>query len=84
MSTIYKLEFEAVMDPKFSSPDGKTPNCTAEQVPEEYWHKSEKETDDPWQQYNTLKEWQKTGYQLIRNVKLFEMVTVPEWKEVTA
>ena len=82
MSKIYKLEFEAVMEPKFYSPDGKIPNCTADQVPGEYWHKSEKETDNPWQQYNTLKQWQKTGEQLIRNVKLSEMTTIPEWKEV--
>jgi hypothetical protein len=50
-------------------------------VPDEFWVKTSRETDNPWQQYNTLKQWAETGTQLIRNVKLFEMSGNPQWVE---
>lgn len=42
------------------------------------WHTVTSETDDPWDQYNQLKEWERTGEEPIRNVKLEKSTVV--WK----
>ena len=80
----YRLTFELVgpyKGSKFYS--GSKPNCRPEDVPDEYWDKVDKEDNDPWQQYQKLKEWAETGEQLIRNVKLYAAPD-QEWKEVSA
>ena len=38
------------------------------------WHPVINDTDDPWQQYNKLKEWERTKEQPVSNVHLFEIV----------
>jgi hypothetical protein len=70
---IYKIEWEMV------SPIGsgaafyanERPICRPEQVAEEHWHRVTRETDNPWQQYHTLKAWAENGRELIRKVHLF-------------
>ncbi len=52
-------------------------------VAEEDWFETINNTDDPWDQYNTLKEWAESGEHLIRNVRLFEISeTVKEITDV--
>lgn len=58
------------------------PNAKLEQVPEEFWHSVERESDDPWDQYETLKLWENEGVEYVRNVKLYELVSDPKWQEV--
>lgn len=84
MSEIYKLEFEVVspIGKGFRFYAGEQPICRPEEVPDEYWTKTSRETDNPWQQYNQLKAWVKTGEQLIRNVNLFKAASQPEWTPV--
>lgn len=43
------------------------------------WHRTEKITDNPWQQYNQLKAWAESREQPIRNVTL-ERRPVPTGK----
>ncbi len=84
MNKIYKLEFEIV------SPIGKgmifysykQPNTKPSDVPDEYWLKSSRQTDDPFDQYNTLKKWVKEGFHLVRNVKLYEQISQSQWIEL--
>lgn len=84
MSTIYKLEWEIVPvtvgGVQFYQNDD--PVCKPSEVPEVYWTKVSKQTDNPWQQFNTLKKWADTGEQLIRRVRLFEAANEPQWKPV--
>jgi hypothetical protein len=78
----YKLIFEAVLPMGLGAKYyyGERPVCKPQDVTDESaWAKTEKITDDPWDQYNTLKEWEASGEHLIRNVRLFE--TSVEWKE---
>lgn len=83
MSTSYKITWEGVMPMGAGAPYyiGGKPAFKPDQVPEEAWTAGEKITDDPWDQYNTLKEWAKGGKELIRNVQLFKRED-PEWELV--
>lgn len=78
---IYKLEFETVSPCgagyKFYAND--EPICKPDEVPEEYWSKVSRDTDNPWQQYQSLKKWVETGEQLIRNFNLWKMDSEPKW-----
>lgn len=78
---IYKLEFETVSPCgagyKFYAND--EPICKPDEVPDEYWSKVSRDTDNPWQQYQSLKKWVETGEQLIRNVNLWKMDSEPKW-----
>ena len=84
MSQIYKIEFEVV--PALGKGSrfyyGDDPICKPEFVPDEFWAKESRETDDPWDQYHNLRKWQETGEQLIRNVKLYKMKANPEWEPI--
>ena len=81
MSEIYKIEFEIVspIGQGFRFYRNEQPICNASDVPDEYWTKTSRETDNPWQQYNQLRAWAKTGEQLIRNVCLFKAAKPQEW-----
>lgn len=61
---------------------GDNPNCRPKDVPGEFWKQISKETDNPWQQYNQLKAWAKSGDQLIRNVRLYKSETEPQWQYI--
>ena len=52
------------------------------QIPDEDWHPISRETNSPWQQYNTLREWADADTGFVRNVKLEQMASEPEWREV--
>lgn len=53
------------------------------QIPDEHWHPLTKVTDNPWDQYNTLKRWADADEQFVRNVKLEQAEVVePDWKPV--
>lgn len=78
----YKITWEmvsAVKHPELYYNEG--PNTPNFYVPEECWHTVEKETDNPWDQYNTLRKWAEEGTEYIRNVHLYELVSSPEWRE---
>jgi len=47
-----------------------------------HWSTVERITKDPWDQYNTLKGWEESGEEPVRNVKLEEQVSEPVWREV--
>ena len=88
MDKKYKLSFEVVVPlgrgAKYYDDCQTGPICKPEQVGEEAWVKTENFTSDPWDQYNTLKEWEKSGEQLIRNVRLYEVdekLTEIEYKQ---
>ena len=82
MSKVYRLEFEVVTDPAMVYMFKKT-HMSISVVDESYWHKVVKEDTNPWQQYNTLCEWERTGEEPIRNVKLFEAEKIEaDWKLV--
>jgi len=85
MSELYKLEFEVVspIGKGFRFYSGELPICKPSEVPEEYWTKTSRETDNPWQQYNQLKAWVKSGTHLVRNVKLFKAKNSPQWEPVS-
>lgn len=80
----YKIEFESVSAVGEGNQFycGDEPNCRPDNVPNNFWHKTIRETEDPQQQYKTLLGWAKEGTQLIRNVKLFKSDVNPEWKEI--
>lgn len=51
------------------------------QIPDEDWKPVSKETEDPWQQYHTLKQWALEDREFIRNVFLEEAeISPPEWR----
>lgn len=50
-----------------------------EQIPDEYWHRVVRETEDPWDQYRTLRAWAESGVEQVRNVQLERMETEPRW-----
>lgn len=52
------------------------------EIPDADWHRVERETSDPWDQYNTLKQWAADGTEPIRNVKLEKQSSEPQWEEV--
>ena len=80
---MYKIRFEVV------TPIGQgaryyrneKPACHPSQVPDKVWTQVVRVTDDPWDQYNTLKEWAASDEHFIRSVKLFE-ASDPTWEEV--
>lgn len=52
-------------------------------IPDEHWQPVSRETDNPWQQYDTLKRWADADTGYVRNVRLEQMVSEPKWREVT-
>lgn len=80
---MYKLEFEIVspIGPGGQFYLGEKPVCKPETVPDKFWHGVSHQTNDPWDQYKQLKDWVKTGAQLVRSVHLFE-TSEPDWKEI--
>lgn len=78
MSIEYRLSWEMVgqsslrlfcnADPVFFKNVTQTvPNS---QIPDEHWHPVEKITNDPWQQYDTLRRWADEDREFVRNVRL--------------
>ena len=60
---------------------GEHPCVAAAQVPDEHWHRVEREGDDGIRvQYNGLRRLIDQG-ELIRNVQLF-VATAPQWREI--
>lgn len=51
-------------------------------IPDDHWHVVTRETDDPWDQYATLKEWSDGDREFVRNVRVEKMTTSPSWKAV--
>lgn len=53
------------------------------QIPDEDWHEvTGRATDNPWQQYNQLRQWEAEDREFIRNVRLQKMTSEPQWEEV--
>lgn len=88
--TLYRLSWEMVnvgdmkrfcnADPYFySNVQQLVPNS---EIPEECWHTVSRETDDPWAQYDQLREWADADREFVRNVVLEEQVSEPAWREV--
>lgn len=89
--TAYRLSWEMVnlrelwrysnADPAMYSNTTQTvPNS---EIPDEHWRPVSKVTDNPWDQYNTLKRWADADEQFVRNVKLEQAENVePDWKPV--
>jgi len=77
MSKKYKVCFEGVVPigigAKYYDEYQRRPICSPEEVEDEDWAKTENFTDDPWDQYKTLRDWEKSGEHLIRNVRLYEV-----------
>ena len=73
----YRISFEVIVPigqgTKYYDSTLTKPICHPSQVAEEDWAKTEQNTDDPWDQFETLKKWEKSGKHLIRNVKLYEV-----------
>lgn len=77
MKTLYRISFEAVDAHYAASINENTPSAV---IPEDKWHGPiYKETEDPWDQYNTLKAWEGHGIGMVRNVKL-EKADLSEWR----
>jgi hypothetical protein len=54
------------------------------QIPDEDWYEVKgHETDNPWQQYNQLKKWDRADEQFVRNIRLEKLVSEPRWEEIT-
>lgn len=81
LSRLYRLSWEMVdqrelwrycnADPNFYKNTTQTvPNS---QIPDEHWHPLSKMTDNPWQQFNTLREWAAQDREFVRNVRLEAM-----------
>lgn len=79
MNKKYKICFEAVIPvgigAAYYDSAQRNPICKLEEVKnEDAWQKNEGAiTEDPWQQFHQLQEWEKNGKQLIRNVRLFDV-----------
>lgn len=93
MSDIYRLSWEMVSlhslgrysnaDPAYyKNTTQTTPNS---QIPDEEWQAVSKETSDPWQQYQKLREWDDADTGFVRNVRLERaLVAEREWVEVSS
>jgi hypothetical protein len=61
-------------------------NCTQtipnSQIPDEDWYPVSTETDDPWDQYDTLRKWAAADTQFVRDVRVEEMTAPPTWEPV--
>ena len=57
-------------------------NVPSSQIPDEYWHEVVRETDDPWDQCNTLRTWADADIEQVRNVRLYKMREAPIWDPV--
>jgi hypothetical protein len=90
MADIYRLSWEMVdvhriyqyynADPAlYSGVQQMVPNS---RIPDRDWHAISKETDNPWDQYNTLREWEAADKEFVRNVKLEQQVASPVWVEI--
>lgn len=52
------------------------------QIPDEDWYKIEKETDNPWEQYNNLRKWDRENREFVRNVVLEKLVGEPKYEVI--
>ena len=87
----YRLLFETVLqhrlvrymnaDPWYFSNVSQT--VANSQVPDEDWYQVINETDDPWDQFWTLRKWAAEDAHFVRNVRLERLVVQPEWAEVS-
>jgi hypothetical protein len=86
----YRLSWEMVSphemhrfsnaDPRYyKNTTQKVPNS---EIPDEFWYPISKESDNPWNQFHTLREWAERDEEFVRNVKLEKMVTDPQWVTV--
>lgn len=77
MMSKYRITFEIVSPigrgAKYYDAAQKKPICHPLEVAEEDWAKTESNTDDPWDQFNNLKDSAESGNSLIRNVKLYKV-----------
>ncbi len=87
---LYRLSFEIVglkylhlysdADPRvYGDTNQVVPNSG---IPDEHWHKVTRETDNPWQQYNQLRDWDYADIQFVRNVVLEKATSSPIWELV--
>lgn len=88
---IYRVRFEAVSQQalrKYSNADplmykNTTQTVPNSQIPDEDWHEvTGHETDNPWQQYNQLRQWADADREFIRNVRLERLASEPRWEAV--
>jgi hypothetical protein len=89
--TIYRIKFQTVNQTalkKYNNADPLYFRHTRQTVPnsqilDEDWHDvTTPETDNPWQQYNQLREWSDADKEFIRNVRLEKMANEAEWESV--
>jgi hypothetical protein len=87
MGDVYRLSWEMVRsgrlgpycnaDPRwFKNVTQTVPNS---QIPDEDWEPISKETDDPWSQYHTLKQWEGEDRGFVRNVRLERPAEARTW-----
>jgi hypothetical protein len=91
MTTIYRIRFQLVGSEnlhKYSNADPLTHENTRQtvpnsQIPDEDWHEvTGHETDNPWDQYNQLKEWDAADREFVRHIRLEKQVSEPRWELV--
>jgi hypothetical protein len=92
MTDIYRLLFETVKQHElhkycdvnpavYRDVTQTTPNS---QIPDEDWYEViGHATDNPWQQYNQLRTWEREDAQFVRNVRMQKMVNEPRWENWT-
>jgi len=88
---IYRVRFETVAtgalrrycnaDPAFyKNTTQLVPNS---QIPDADWREvTGHETDNPWQQYNQLRVWEREDREFVRNVRLERLISDPVWEPV--
>lgn len=53
------------------------------QIPDEHWYATVSESDNPWDQYLTLRKWASEDAHFVRNVRLERLVSEPVYEVVT-
>ena len=90
-AVIYRVLFETVNLPalrKYCNADpamfkNTTQTVPNSQIPDEDWHPVQgRATDNPWQQYSQLRQWEAQDREFVRNVRLEKMISEPQWEEV--